>query len=106
MADSVRVRGWGEVELGAVVARAGEGTIHEVEGHPEWVAKVFHPDLKDLAQKRDKVAAMVQSPPLRAVQDDGFVVLTWPTNVIDERSGVVGYVMPRIDTANAVEIHM
>jgi DNA-binding helix-hairpin-helix protein with protein kinase domain len=104
--DAVWVDGWGEIALGVVVARAGEGTIREVVGHPGIVAKIFHPDLKDLAQKRDKLAAMVQSRPSRAVQADGFVVLTWPMKVIDGPGGVVGYIMARIDTADAVEIHM
>jgi len=93
------------VSLGAVIARAGEGTIYEVVGQPEWVAKVFHPGLKDLAAKRAKVAAMVASPPTGAVQADGFVVLTWPRHLVDSGDGAVGYLMSRVDTTNAVEIH-
>ncbi|MBN3458864.1 hypothetical protein JNN96_33035 [Mycobacterium sp. DSM 3803] len=92
------------VTLGAVLARAGEGTIHEVAGRPDRVAKIFHPDLKELAAKRNKVAAMVASPPENMIQPDGFVVLTWPLHTI-EGDGMSGYIMSRIDTANAVEIH-
>ena len=90
------------VTLGAVLARAGEGTIYEVVGRSDWVAKVFHPDLHDLPGKLDKVAAMIASPPEGAVQSDGFVVLTWPLQMSEDAAG---YVMPRIDTAGAVEIH-
>jgi hypothetical protein len=93
-----------EVALGSVLARAGEGTVYEVVGFPQWVAKVFHGELRDLGVKRDKVAAMIASPPAGAVQADGFVVLTWPLRLLGG-GGVVGYVMPRIDTADAVEIH-
>lgn len=93
------------VGLGAVLARAGEGTVHEVVAHPQWVAKVFHPDLKERAAKCAKVAAMIASPPPGAVQADGFVVLTWPLHVIDDEGGPVGYVMRRVNTADAVEIH-
>ena len=92
-----------DVELGSVLARAGEGTIYAVVGRDDWVAKVFHPDLKELHVKRAKVAAMTASPPSGAKQDDGFVVLTWPLHVID--GDQVGYVMPRVDTTKAVEIH-
>ena len=92
------------VVLGAVLARAGEGTIHEVVGRPDWVAKIFHPDLKELAAKCDKVAAMVASPPENMIQPDGFVVLTWPLHTV-EGDGFSGYIMSRIDTADAVEIH-
>lgn len=93
------------VQLGAVIARAGEGTIYEVLGHPEWVAKIFHPNLKDLGAKRAKVAAMITSQPSGATQSDGFVVLTWPLHTITLADGTDGYVMARIDTSNAVEIH-
>jgi DNA-binding helix-hairpin-helix protein with protein kinase domain len=104
MTSVLRFGGVG-VGLGVVLARAGEGTVYEVVGHPEWVAKVFHPDLKDLAAKCAKVAAMVQSPPSGAVQSDGFAVLTWPLHVVDGDAGPVGYIMRRIDTTDAVEIH-
>lgn len=93
------------IQLGAVIARAGEGTIYEVVGHPEWVAKIFHHDLKDLTAKRAKVAAMTASCPDGATEGDGFVVLTWPLHTVSGDAGEVGYVMPRLDTANAVEIH-
>ncbi|OJZ64172.1 hypothetical protein K0O62_22605 [Mycolicibacterium diernhoferi] len=93
------------VQLGAVLASAGEGAIHEVLGHPESVAKVFHADLKDLSGKLAKVQAMIASPPDGAVQSDGFVVLTWPTDLLSDGSRAVGYLMPRIDTSDAVEIH-
>lgn len=93
------------VRLGAVLASAGEGAIHEIVGHPDLVAKMFHPDLKGLAVKVAKVGAMIASPPDGAVQADGFVVLTWPTELCNDGTGALGYLMPRIDTSNAVEIH-
>ncbi|MGE0214218.1 hypothetical protein [Mycolicibacterium sp.] len=94
------------VRLGpALTGRTGEGAVHGVVGHPDLVAKVFHADLTGLATKLDKVAAMVASAPPGAVQPDGFVVLTWPQQVLVGPSGPVGYVMARIDTATAVELH-
>ena len=101
----VRLDSGVSVRLGAVVARAGEGTIYEVVGHGDWVAKIFHADLKDVAAKVAKVAAMIASPPEGVRQADGFVVLTWPLHVVSGDGGVVGYVMPRLDISNAVEIH-
>lgn len=93
------------IMLTPILARAGEGTIYGVADHPQWAAKVFHPTLKDLPAKLDKVAAMVQSAPPGAVQPNGFVVLTWPTQLIVGDRGPIGYVMPRINTATAVELH-
>lgn len=94
-----------EVMLGAVLARAGEGTIYEVADRDDRVVKVFHSDLKNLDVKQAKLRAMTASPPAGSVQSDGFVVLTWPLQVASGVDGAVGYVMPRIDTTNAVEIH-
>ena len=91
--------------LGAVLAKAGEGTIYEVAGRPGWAAKVFHPTLSDLAGKLAKVTAMVQSPPPGVTQPNGFVVLTWPLHTLADDHGPVGYLMPRISTTNSVEIH-
>jgi DNA-binding helix-hairpin-helix protein with protein kinase domain len=83
----------------------GEGTVHAVVDRPDWAAKVFHPTLKDLQLKLDKVVAMTQSTPPGAVQPDGLVVLTWPQHIIAAGTGPIGYVMPRISTATTVELH-
>lgn len=93
------------VTLGAVLAKAGEGTIHDVVGRPDWAAKVFHSTLAGLDGKLAKVTAMVRSVPPGVTQPNGFVVLTWPLHTVSDDAGPVGYVMPKIDTANAVEIH-
>ena len=46
---------------------------------------------------------MTAAPPSGARQADGFVVLTWPLHVLE--GDEVGYIMPRVDTSDAVEIH-
>ena len=93
------------VVLGARLAKAGEGTIYTVDSHPQWAAKIFHPKLRGLDEKRDKVKAMTLSQPQGAVQHNGFVVLAWPQHVITDNEVVGGYVMPKIDTSRTVEIH-
>ena len=93
------------VQLGPVLSRAGEGTIYEIEDRPDAVAKIFHPELNRLAEKLDKVADMVYCQPSGATQEDGFTVLTWPTELVRQHDRPIGYVMPRIDTDTAVEIH-
>lgn len=96
----------GQIHLGAPLAGAtGEGTVYGVSGRPDLAAKVFHTGLKGLAAKIDKVAAMVESPPPGATQSDGFTVLTWPRELLTDGSAPVGFVMARIDTAEAVELH-
>ncbi|UXA19110.1 hypothetical protein [Mycobacterium sp. SMC-4] len=94
------------LHLGPPLAGAtGEGTVHAVRGRPDLAAKVFHAGLGGLSQKLDKVAAMVDSPPPGAIQPDGFIVLTWPQQLLLDGSRPVGFVMPRIDTSTAVELH-
>ena len=45
------------VPLGEAIAQGGEGTIHEIERHSKFVAKIYHkPPSED---KADKLAAMV-----------------------------------------------
>lgn len=102
----MRLGAGGLVVLGDVLARAGEGTIFAVVDRPGLVAKVFHADHPDLVSKRLKLPVMVAACPEGATQADGFTVLTWPQDVLLDDAGVVaGYVMARIDTASAVEIH-
>lgn len=93
------------IVLGRVLAKAGEGVVYEVSGRNDLAAKVFHPGLTGLAEKLAKVGEMVAARPAGTVQPDGFVVLTWPLHTLFEHGTPVGYVMPRIDTATAVEIH-
>lgn len=104
MTSMLRAGDGSVMTLGPLLARAGEGSIYEIVGRPGLVAKIFHSDLKDLAAKIEKVAAMAATPPDSAMQSDGFVVLTWPLQTISG-DGVSGYLMSRVDTSNAVEIH-
>ncbi len=104
-APTARLASGEPVKLTSVLARAGEGTIYAVAGQPGSAAKIFHPTLKGLQSKLDKLAAMVKCPPPGAVQPNGFVVLTWPTEILYGASGPVGFLMPRIDTSTSVEIH-
>ena len=94
-----------QLTLGAVLAKAGEGTIYAIDGDPTLVAKVYHADRKDLTDKSAKLAAMISAPPVGITQSDGFTVLTWPQQLLTTDDGRSGYVMAKVDTANAVEIH-
>ena len=94
------------LHLGEPLAGAtGEGTVYGIAGRPDLAAKVFHAGLNGLADKLEKVAAMTGSTPPGAVQPDGLIVLAWPQHLLADGSGPVGFVMPRIDTTTAVELH-
>lgn len=90
---------------GPLAGTTGEGTVYGVHGRPDLAAKVFHSGLNGLENKLEKVAAMIGSPPPGAVQADGFIVLTWPQQILTDGRTPVGFVMPRIATATSVELH-
>ncbi len=78
--------------IGALVGKGGEGVVHEVNGFPDLVAKLYLAPMS--AERQRKLAAMVtrQSPALTAIA-------AWPTALIHQQgpSGpVVGFLMPRL----------
>ncbi|WP_051027310.1 hypothetical protein [Nocardia higoensis] len=96
------------VRLGKQLASAGEGVVSEVIGHPEWVAKIYHPHLpqQGLQARGRKVRAMAAAKPAGATQADGFVVLAWPEHaLLGPDARVRGFVMRKIDTSKTVEVH-
>ena len=106
------------VELGRELASAGEGRVTDVVGHPALVAKIFHTDFvgvasqddlrrkqAGLARKRSKVAVMVKQKPVGWRDGRGHIVLAWPEDVVLEGSTVVGFVMPKIDLSDVLELH-
>lgn len=84
-----------QVPLGKPIARGGEGTIHDVQGRPDLVAKIY---TKPPDQERvDKLAAMVAGPAVPAC--------AWPCDPLHDASGcVVGFLMPKI--TGRKEIHV
>jgi len=106
------------IELGRELASAGEGRVTDVIGHPEWVAKIFHTtfpgvttkaDLNRkraaLARKREKVAAMVHDKPNGWRDKKNHVVLAWPHDVLLDSNTIVGFVMPKLDLSDVLELH-
>lgn len=106
------------VSLGLELKSAGEGRITEVAGHPEWVAKIFHTTFTGVAndrdlhekrerlnRKREKVPVLVANRPPGWRDASGHVVLAWPSEVLLEGRTVVGFVMPKVDLSDAVELH-
>ncbi len=77
--------------LGGELARGGEGTIVEVAGRPEVVAKLYHapPD----ADKAAKLAAMMHERTERLA-----ALAAWPLATLHggQRGPVVGFLMPRL----------
>ena len=78
------------VNLGQLLGRGGEGTVHAVVGAPKLVAKVYlkPPD----AAKADKLRHMI-----RGASPGLLDVSAWPVDLLtDERGAVRGFLMGRI----------
>ncbi len=78
------------VKIGKEIARGGEGAILEIQGHPKFVAKVYHKPVS--SAKAAKLNAMVDT------KTDSLVELAaWPVEVIQNADNeVVGVVLPMI----------
>jgi len=78
------------VRLGREIGRGGEGTVYELEGRADRVAKLYfkQPDANHAA----KLAAMVGAAEERLMR-----VAAWPAETLRSPTGaVIGFVMPRI----------
>lgn len=89
----------GPVHLGRELGRGGEGAVFDLEGHSEFVAKVYHspPDQK----KADKLVAMTNG-----CTDRLRSISAWPIDTLHDTAGgaVRGFVMRRV--ARQKDIHV
>jgi DNA-binding helix-hairpin-helix protein with protein kinase domain len=78
------------VRLGTKLGQGGEGAIHELEGRPGVVAKIFHQPLPQ--QRAEKIRAMV------ALRTPALEKLTaWPIELLSLPGGQpIGVKMPRV----------
>jgi len=70
--------------------RGGEGSVYEVVGRPDLVAKKYHflPDARKVEKLRTQIALSNQ---------EICSFSAWPIDLLKESGSVVGFLMPRID---------
>lgn len=73
------------------LGKGGEGSIHEIEHMPEYVAKLFKPD-KRSPEREEKICKMT----MNNMPEDVLQCITWPLDVLYDENGFVGYVMKRV----------
>lgn len=95
------------LRLSSLIAEGAAGTVHRVIGEPGIVVKLYKYQ-KDLAEYRDKIAAMLATPPdLAAFSHQGrsYVQIAWPTGTVsNDRGTFAGFVMPEVDLTAATEL--
>lgn len=94
--------------LGRLLNKGGAaGKVYEVVGQPAKVAKIFHERQKSNTNRLKLEAMVVNNPNIPSVKAGGveYVQIAWPEAVLEDDEGYcVGYVMPFINTAEAVSL--
>jgi len=88
--------------VGEQIGSGSEGDVYRIEGSPEQVVKIFHPDRRD--RKEAKVGAMIgEKPTDRTYKRKGVRSIIWPEAVATETSSraFLGYQMPYKDLESA-----
>src|SRR5262245_52165961 len=86
------------IQVGARLGAGGEGSVHEIEGHPDAVAKIYHKPLTPERAQKIVAMASLSSPELRRAT-------AWPCGIImaDGHTPHGRLLMPRV--AGCKDIH-
>ncbi len=97
-----------KVVLGKLLNKGGAaGKVYEIAGQPAKVAKIFHERQKSNTNRLKLEAMVVNNPNIPSVKAGGveYVQIAWPEAVLEDDEGFcVGYMMPFINTAEAVSL--
>ena len=97
--------------VGQQLARTQRSRVYAVESDPvplafKLVLKRYESGvLQEEPQLTSRIRAMIAHPPAYRAADTGHVLCAWPEDLAFVDEGFVGYVMPRVDTADAVTLH-
>jgi len=97
-----------KITLGHLLNKGGAaGKVFEIAGKPNKVAKIFHERQKSNTNRLKLEAMVVNNPNIPSVVAHGieYVQVAWPEAVLEDDEGYcVGYMMPFINTAEAVSL--
>lgn len=96
------------VEIAKRLKKGGQGEVFAVVSPVDRVFKKFLPDLLDKELVKAKLHARLkvmvsQRPP--GWREKDHVLVAWPTDVVLQDGDFTGFLMPRIDTSQAVLLH-
>ncbi len=96
------------IRLGKLLNKGGAaGKVFAVDGHPSKVAKIFHERQKSNTNRLKLEAMVMNNPNISAVKvgDVEYVQIAWPEAILEDNEGYcVGYIMPFINTSEAVSL--
>lgn len=96
------------ITLGELLNKGGAaGKIYRDASHPKSVAKIYHEREKS-ETNRQKLEAMLQNRPnIPTIPYKGkeYIQIAWPTALLEDHQGYcVGYLMPEIETKEAISL--
>ena len=97
-----------QISLGRLISKGGAaGKVYEVVGKPQKVAKIFHERQKSKTNRLKLEAMFTNNPNIPSVVAGGveYVQVAWPEAILEDNEGYcIGYMMPFINTAEAVSL--
>ena len=97
-----------KITLGKLLNKGGAaGKVYEIVGKPSKVAKIFHERQKSNTNRLKLEAMVINNPKIPSVVANGveYVQVAWPEALLEDNEGYcVGYMMPFINTAEAVSL--
>lgn len=97
-----------KVELGKLLNKGGAaGKVYALSGKSNKVAKIFHERQKSNVNRLKLEAMVMNNPNIPSVIANGveYVQIAWPEAILEDEEGYcVGYVMPFINTSEAVSL--
>ena len=79
------------------IAGGGEGSIHKIQSNYKQVAKIFKANNRN-PEREEKLRLMVSY----KLTDEQYQTLTWPQDVIYDKNGFVGYIMPKLNALDSI----
>lgn len=90
--------------LGPEIKAGGEGTVYAVQGDPDIVAKLYHPNTPTdkLLSLEKKLSVMVNDKDFEPY-DNGRLRFAWPMDILYDNGKFVGFIMP--NASGSYEFH-
>ena len=97
-----------KITLGKLLNKGGAaGKVYEIAGNAVKVAKIYHERQKSNVNRLKLEAMVMNNPNIPSVVAHGveYVQIAWPEAILEDDEGYcVGYVMPFINTSEAVSL--
>ena len=97
-----------QVVLGELLNKGGAaGKIYRDASHPKSVAKIYHDRNRSETNRKKLEAMLLNRPNIPTIPYKGkeYIQIAWPTALLEDEQGYcVGYLMPEIETKEAISL--